>query len=86
MINRSIRVLPFPLVSCITPELVRQIKAIPDDKVEYSQEEIEWLKRAVSNLKQWITESKESGGDTRSIYSRLAQIEEQLDAALKQKG
>jgi len=50
MTNRAIRVLPFPPVERITTEIVAQIKAIPDEDIEYSIKEIAWMHRSLENL------------------------------------
>jgi hypothetical protein len=50
MNNRYMRKLPFPPTSNFTPEVVRQIKAIHDEVIEYSEDELAWMERAVQNL------------------------------------
>ena len=50
MVNRAIRKLPFREISRITPKIVAEIKAIPDDDIEYSIKEIAWMHRSLENL------------------------------------
>ena len=84
MINRYIRNLPVEAVSYINRDMIKLIKSIPDDKIEYSQEEIEWMKRALQNLEYILTEHRRLGLDAVGICERIGQIHEQLNAASEQ--
>ena len=58
MINRAVRILPFPPTSVYTLEVVAQIKAIPHEDIKYSDSEIEWMKRALQNLDYMLAQAK----------------------------
>jgi hypothetical protein len=81
VIHRSIRVLPVPLASEITLETVREIKAIPDDEIQYTQEEVDWMVRALQNLEHMRLLAEQAGLETGDICTRIGQIQEQLQAA-----
>ncbi len=79
MINRYIRELPFPATSHITNEMVKEILAIPDEEIDYTQEEVEWMERAIRNLDFMIAHAKSCRLDTLRIYGRRAQVEVTLE-------
>lgn len=70
MIDRVIRTLPFPLTSTYTLEIIKQIKAIPDENIEYTDSEIAWLNRALENLNCMITHSKSLKLDKEMIIKK----------------
>ena len=86
MINRGLATLPFPLASHFTHDMVRQIKAIQDDEIKYTEEEVAWLRRALQNLDHMIASANALGLDTRAMLARRAQVEEVLAVCEKQKG
>lgn len=80
---RAIRTLPFPPTSTFTPEIVRRIKEIPDESIEYTKGEIEWIKRALENLSYMLACAKEL-----NLNESIEQIEfrkKQFETALKRK-
>ena len=85
MINRGLATLPFPPTSYFSHETVKQIKAIPDDEIKYTEEEVAWLKRALQNLDYMIGDAAVLGADTTAMLARRAQVEEVLAAYEKQK-
>lgn len=85
MTNRAIRELPYPASSYISSEMVGEIKAIADDDIRYTDEEVAWMQRALIDLKYWLAEAKRHGRGTDSIYIRIAQVQEQLKVALDQR-
>ena len=62
MRDRAIRVLPFPPTSYFNREVVDAIKAIPDDKIQYTKEEVAWMERALANLHFMLDDAKNRGG------------------------
>ncbi len=75
--------LPFPPTSAFTPEIVRQIKSIPDDEIRYSQEEVDLLERAIENLDFMMLHAIKLGLDTKSILDRRGEVEVLIEVARK---
>lgn len=79
MHNRYIRDLPFPPTSFFSPEMVRQIKAIPLEDIPYSEEEITWMERAVSDmdrhLESMIRHAELGGRSSKDLLKRKAEYE-----------
>jgi|SRR3989344_5851656 len=50
MVNRFIRTLPITPTGNYTLEVIAQIKAIPNDDIKYTDEEIAWIYRALEHL------------------------------------
>ena len=78
---RAIRKLPFPPTSHFTLEVVRQIKAIPDEKIQYTEEELAWIVRAIENLDYMIAHSKSCGIETEVMIARRSQFEVALKSS-----
>ena len=83
MNNRAIRELPFPRLSHFTSEMIKQIKAIPDDEIRYTEKELAWMERAVQNLDYMIALSESFGLDTEIMIVCRAQIEFALTSSEK---
>ena len=80
---RAIRGLPFPLTSHFTLEVVRQIKAIADEKIQYTEEELAWIARAIENLDYMIVHAKSCGIETEVMIARRSQFEVALKSSEK---
>lgn len=83
MKDRHMRVLPFPPTSNFTPEIVRLIKAIPEEALEYTEEEIAWMERAVKemdkHLEEMIRHAKLAGKGEEVVTVRKAQYEKAIE-------
>ncbi len=79
MHNRYIRALPFPPTSFFDAEAVKQIQAIPEEDIEYTEEEISWMKRAVKdiekNLENMLRHAKLAGRGEDFVLGRKAQYQ-----------
>ncbi len=82
-IRSGIRKLPFPLTSHFTREVVKKIMEIPNDEIKYTDEEIQWMQRAVENLDYMIKTESSCGIDTSVMEKRKSQIEETLELCKK---
>ena len=80
MIKRTIRELPIEPMSFIGLEEARRIIAIPDEAIEYTKEEAEWMVRALGNLDYMIEIALSSDGNTAELYRRREQIQFALDS------
>lgn len=72
--NRSLRILPFRQVSHFTLDIVREIKAIPDEDIVYSKEELKWMERAVENLDYMLTLGGSSDREMGIMRARRTQF------------
>jgi hypothetical protein len=75
--------LPYPPRSTFTREMVREIKAIPNDEIRYSQEEVELLERAIQNLDFMLEHSVRLGLETDGITTRRKEVEVLIEVARK---
>ena len=64
--------------------MILKIRAIPNDDIKYTENEIEWMHRAIKNLDCFYDHAKQygSGKSMVSIILRKEQIKSQLEAAL----
>ena len=78
MYARSLVHLPFPAMSTITPEVVREIKAIEDFKITYSNKDIFWIEQAINNLEYMISLAIALEIDTTEMEKQKAQFESSI--------
>ena len=87
MVNRSIRTLPYPASSFYTHEIIKLIKAIPNDDIEYDDEDIAWMNRSMKNLdcfELWARAGKINSA-IRWVLWRRAIIKEALEFCERQR-
>ena len=72
--------LDFPPTSFFTPEIVRMIKAIPNEEIVYSGKDIACMHRILENLKYLYTHAGSLGlGDSlKNILTRKKWVEDEL--------
>lgn len=61
-----------------TPEIVAQIKAIPDEVILYTDEQVAWMERVLVNLAFLIGEAKKNHSDLSILLERKTEFEEEL--------
>ena len=83
MIHRAIRNLPIEPKSCFDSRVIQQIKAITEDEIKYTKAEVDWMYRALENLRVMFDQARAADLDTSDISLRIDQISTQLEAALK---
>ena len=75
--------LPFPERSRFTLEDARQINAIPNEEIKYSQAEVDLLNRALENIDYMIQHTEKLGLDSAATVERRKEVEEHREIALK---
>ncbi len=76
MNKMKIGILPFPLTSHFTVEIVRQIKAIPDEEMGYTEADIAWYERAIENLNYMLNLKDTSEFEVKEMLKSKKECEE----------
>ena len=74
------RDLPYPSVSHITTEIVREIKDIPDEEARFTEAQVAWMHRVLENLDYLISAARTTAGsDIGSLLDRKKEFESALE-------
>lgn len=74
------RDLPYPPVSYISQEMVKEIKAIPDDEARFTETQVAWMHRVLENLEYLLIQARAiPGSDIGTLLERKAEFEAALE-------